>query len=124
MLFGHAAPARWPTGDARIKRLPAEAGPTLTGAMATRHPDPELLAVIRAHAAFRHQRELEPAEIARERRGRLSSATLVTFTPESVDLARLLLSLYGERLERSERTLWTIWARIPDHERRRAHAGG
>lgn len=39
-------------------------------------------------------------------------------------LARLLVSLYGDHLERSERALWAIWSRTPETERSRARTAG
>lgn len=53
--------------------------------MAPRPPDPELLTAIRAHLAARHDRAIDEAEIAPDRKGRLAAATLVTHTPETPD---------------------------------------
>ncbi len=51
--------------------------------MATRSPDPESLAAIRAHWATWHLSWIAEEEIAHARRGRIAKLTKVTLTPET-----------------------------------------
>ena len=51
--------------------------------MARVRPDPEVMAAIRIHVGRRHGRGIGEEEIARERRGRLAGATLLTFVSET-----------------------------------------